>query len=532
MSQNANAALPVLPAVEQALRPFIKTPAEIAVTRRHISSTLDTLIAAAASPTPSLTNQRAARCLTGTRKAYYSAAVENLRLRRQWAELVSDITLPVPPDAQVPTVSSPTTSGHTHSRAGSAATSHSRAGSINRLSFVAPAEKDPSEWTAVYDQVLELRRVFSQLTVLSKYQQRITALAQSRERPLTAVFADYAQQMPPVPPGGPLAGKEQGSTPGGGSGGWDEEVLLPLEKAVVDAQKRLQAEKEMLVEAKVMVSREGVELETLPDAVRTTGMVAAKEELEVWLDEQLRLAGEGSGTPRKEKRRPSMSVPEGAGENFDLDEQLAEIKRVYESYVASREKLLHAFLLAIQPVKKEVIPPKTAKDRGGGGAAGAGTTGKNEIPALLGVMDELGHWKARMDELTELMKAMKEGSVNAARDLDITMGKLHSESQLLENYGRGGVSISRKGSVSGDASPFQASIELAKAWEQAAEEAERSVREEVDRDTVHAMEKLAGVDELIEQVKALLPEEDSGRRERKDVTWRGLRGNVGFDDDV
>ncbi|KAK6344367.1 hypothetical protein TWF696_008006 [Orbilia brochopaga] len=531
MSQNANAELPILPAVEQALRPFIKSPAEITLTRRHLSSTLDTLIAASASQTQSLTAQRAARCLTGTRKAYYSAAVENLRLRKQWAELVSDITLPVAPDAQVPSIASSSSTSHGgHSRAGSFAQSHSRAGSINRLSVV---EKDPSEWTAVYDQVLELRRVFSQLTVLSKYQQRITALAQSRERPLPAVFADYAQRMPPVPPGGPLAGKEQGSTPGGAGGGWDEEVLLPLEKAVVDAQKRLQTEKEMLVEAKAMVARQGVELATLPDEVRTAGMVAAKEELEVWLDEQLRLAGEGSGTPRKEKREPSLTGGYVEDGKFDMDEKLGEIKRVYESYVTSREKLLHAFLLAIQPVKKEVIPPKTAKDRGGGGAAGGASAGKNEIPALLGVMDELGHWKARMDELTELMKGMKEGSVNAARDLEITMGKLHSESQLLENYGRGGVTISRRGSVSGDASPFQSSIELAKAWEQAAEEAERAVREEVGRDTVHAKEKLAEVDELIEQLKNILPDEASAsRRDRKDVRWRGLRGNVGFDDDL
>ncbi|KAF3910329.1 hypothetical protein ABW21_db0208239 [Orbilia brochopaga] len=534
MSQNTDAALPILPAVEQALRPFIKPPAEIALTRRHLSSTLDTLIASSASPTPSLTAQRAVRCLTGTRKAYYSAAVENLRLRKQWAELVSDITLPVAPDAQIPGIASTPQTHGGHSRAGSIAQSHSRAGSITRpISIV--VEKDPTEWTAVYDQVLELRRVFSQLTVLSKYQQRITALAQSRERPLTAVFAEYAQQMPPVPPGGPLAGKEQGTTPGGAGGGWDEEVLLPLEKAVVDAQKRLQAEKEMLVEAKAMVSREGVDLATLPEEVRTAAMVAAKEELEVWLDEQLRLAGEGSGTPRKEKREPSMTAGyREDGSKFDLDEQLGEIKRVYEGYVASREKLLHAFLLAIQPVKKEVIPPKTAKDRSAGAAASAGAAEKNDIPALLGVMDELGHWKSRMDELTDLMKAMKEGSMNAARDLEITMGKLHSESQLLENYGRGGVTISRRGSVSGDASPFQSSIELAKAWEQAAEKAERSVREEVDRDTVHAKEKLADVDDLIAQLKDLLPDENSGvaKRDRKDVRWRGLRGNIGFDDDV
>ncbi|EWC44294.1 hypothetical protein DRE_01120 [Drechslerella stenobrocha 248] len=525
MSQTSNAELPVLPAVEQALSPFIRPPAEVSLIRRHLASTLDTLIAASASPTPSLTAQRAVRCLTGTRKAYYAAAVENRRLRKQWADLAADIAPPVAPAEKQDAASN---TGYTPAHA------HTRSGSIARIAQLA-AEKEKekgSEWTLVYDQVLELRRVFSQLTVLGKYQQRITALARSRERPLPAVFAEYAQQMPPPPPGGPLAAKEGGGGGGGnaGAGTWDEEVLLPLEKAVVDAQVRLEAEKSLLEKAKEAADREGVDTSKLPEAVRTLGMMAAKEELEVWLDEQLRLAGEGSGTPRKE-RGLYHDAGGGAGGNgkFDLDQQLEEIKEVYGSYVASREKMLHAFLLASQPVKKEMIPPKIAKDRGSAAGAAGSTAGKSEIPALLGVLDELGHWKGRMDELTELMKAMKEGSANAARDLEVMMGKLRSESQLLDNYGGAGVQLGRP--ATGDVSPFQSSIELAKAWELAAEEAEKSMMVEVRRDTAYAQERLSEVDELLAQLRELLPAvETVEARSKEHINWRGLRGNVGFDD--
>ncbi|KAF3920326.1 hypothetical protein ABW20_dc0100471 [Dactylellina cionopaga] len=506
MSQNLD--LPVLPAVEQALKPFIKSPSEITLIRRHLNATLETLIASSTSPTPSLTSQRAVKCLTGTRKAYYNAAVENLRLRKQWAELASDIKLPVPEDTQ-PNPKPTLAQVHSHKR-----------NSSSFSNIVIP----PTDWTQTYDQVLELRRVLSQLTILNKYQQRITALTQSRNRPLTAVFTDYNQQVLPAPPGGPLAIKYQ---TGGGSG--EDDVLLPLEKAVVDAQTRLDVEKKLLAETKEALK--GVNLEKLPEEVRTAGMVAAKEELEVWLDEQLRLAGEGSATPKKGKgvgeTASNGEIWDGDGK-FDLDEQLEEIKKGYESYVESREKMLHAFLLANQPIKKEVIPPKAGRDRSSTAAA-ANQTDKSDIPELLGVMDELGYWNEKTNELTELMKAMKDGSAKAAKDLESTMGKLRSESQLLDNYGGGGVRIQQKGAAG--ESPFHGSVELAKLWEVAAEEAERSTSDEVDKDTSYAREKLAQVEEMLQQLRELLPEEEksTGKR-KKDTSWRGLRGNVGFDD--
>ncbi|KAF3931587.1 hypothetical protein ABW19_dt0209657 [Dactylella cylindrospora] len=511
MSQGAD--LPILPAVEQSLKPFIKSPPEAAHIRRQLSSTLESLIASTDAPTPSLTSQRAVRCLTGNRKAYYNAAVENLRLRKQWAELSSDIVFPT---------------GNLQSQSQSAVHGQSQpqtSARAKRLSRTFGTETtSPSDWTKTYDQVLELRRVFSQLTILNKYQQRITALAQTHQKPLSTIFAEYNQQLPAVPTGGPLASKDNG----------DDETLLPLEKAVVDARARLENEKKLLGEAKEKAK--DLDMQNLPEEVRTAGMLAAKEELEVWLDEQLRLAGEGSGTPKKERKEldvPGSSVPLDDGRvKFDLDAQLEEIKKAYESYVNSREKMLHAFLLANQPVRKEVIPPKTGRDRSStSGSTGLGSA-KGEIPELLGMLEELVQGRERMEELTELMKAMKEGSINAAKELDMMMGKLRSESQLLENYASGGVRVRPKGGLE-DRSPFQESIELAKTWEVAAEEAERSTREEVEKDTKYANEKLEEVEKLLSQLRDLLPEEEkpSKKGKKKDVTWRGLRGNVGFDED-
>ncbi|KAK6529386.1 hypothetical protein TWF281_008562 [Arthrobotrys megalospora] len=503
--------LPVLPAVESALSPFIHPASEVTLIRRHLSSTLSTLVASSTSPTPSLTAQRAVRTLTGTRKAYYNAAVENLRLRKQWAELTADIKLPVG-DSDVATKPTPQQQQQqipSHSR------SHSRKISSG---VVTPL---PTDWTQTYDQVLELRRVLSQLTVLGKYQQRITALAQGKNKSLSNVFAEHNQQLPPAPSGGPLAGKDQT----GGTAGGDEESLLPLEKAVVDAKRRLEEEKRLLAEAKEGVKH--VDMANLPEEVRTAGMVAAKDELEAWLDEQLRLAGEGSATPRKGKIVDMI----GGDEGFDLDQELAEIKKVYEDYVESRERMLHAFLLASQPVKKEVIPPKAGRERSNTATKGP-NLGTSEIPEVLGAIGELGYWREKMDELGELMKAMKEGNNVAARELEGVMGKLRSESQLLENFGGGGVRIQHRGVHDGNASPFQGSMELARVWEAAAEDAERSTRIETDKDAALAEAKLEEVDKLLDQLKDLLPEEEQGNRRKRDVSWRGLKGNVGFGSEI
>ncbi|KAK6541983.1 hypothetical protein TWF694_007756 [Orbilia ellipsospora] len=525
MSQTPD--LPVLPAVEQALRPFIKSPSEASLIRRHLSSTLASLITASSQPQPTLTTQRAVRCLTGTRKAYYTASLENIRLRKQWSELTSDIHLPFPPPQTDP---SALNNNSTNSPQKQHARSHSR-----KIS-VAAQILQPSDWNLIYDQVLELRRVFSQLTILAKYQSRITALATSHNKPLAGIFLDYAQRLPPPPPGGPLAKDATSNTATGGGSG-EEEILLPLEKAVVEAKTRLEREQKLLQDAKD--GTKDVDLGKVPEHVKTAGMLAAKEELEVWLDEQLRLAGEESKTPRKEKKDAMLGGETWHSDGtFNLDAQIEEIKKAYEGYVASREMMLHAFLLAIQPVKEEVIPPKTARDRAS--TMPTGLAG-GEVPELLGVMDELGHWKRRMDELTELMRAMKDGSGSAAGELEAMMGKLRSESQLLENYGSsgggGGVKIGKhqrglSTSISTtEESPFQSSVGMAKMWEQAAEEAERSTREEVDKDVLYARQKLAEVEELVERVRGLLPEEEEKTARRKrEASWRGLRGNVGFDD--
>ncbi|KAK6335133.1 hypothetical protein TWF718_010571 [Orbilia javanica] len=500
--------LPVLPAVESALSPFIHSPSEVTLIRRHLSSTLTTLIASSTSPSPSLTAQRAVRTLTGTRKAYYNAAVENLRLRKQWAELTADIKLPVgDPDAATKPTHQQQPQTPTHIR------SHSRKIST----IVTPS---PTDWTQTYDQVLELRRVFSQLTVLGKYQQRITALAQGKNISLANVFARHNQQLPPAPPGGPLAGKDQA----GGTGG-DEESLLPLEKAVVDAKRRLEEEKRLLAEARERAK--DIDMANLPEEVRTAGMVAAKEQLEIWLDEQLRLAGEGSATPRKGK---TVDMVHGE-EEFDLDEELTEIKKVYDDYVESRERMLHSFLLASQPVKKEAIPAKFGRERSNTANSGPGL-GRGDLPELLGALGELGYWKEKMDELGELMKAMKEGNNMAAGELEGVMGKLRSESQLLDNFGGGGVRIQHREVHDGNSSPFQGSLELARVWEAAAEDAERSTRAEADKDTTFAEAKLEEVDKLLEQLKNLLPEEETTARKKKSANWRGLKGNVGFSNEM
>ncbi|KAK6511745.1 hypothetical protein TWF481_000651 [Arthrobotrys musiformis] len=503
--------LPVLPAVESALSPFIHPASEVALIRRHLSSTLTTLVASSASPTPSLTAQRAVRTLTGTRKAYYNAAVENLRLRKQWAELTADIKLPVgDPDA----VKNPTA---VQSQQQQQTPSHIRSHSRKISTGVTPL---PTDWTQTYDQVLDFRRVLSQLTILGKYQQRITALARGRNKSLAGVFAGYSQQLPSAPPGGPLAGKDQA----GGTGGGDEESLLPLEKAVVDAKRRLNEEKRLLDEVKEKVK--DIDMASLPEEIKTAGMVAAKEQLEIWLDEQLRLAGEGSATPRKDK---AVDTNNGE-EEFDLDQELTEIKRVYEDYVESRERMLHAFLLASQPVKKEAIPPKIGRERSNTANSGPGL-GKGDLPELLGAIGELGYWKERMDELGELMKAMKEGNNVAARELEGVMGKLRSESQLLDNFGGGGVRIQHREVHDGNSNPFQGSLELAKVWEAAAEDAEKSTRAETDKDASYAEAKLEEVDRILEQLKDLLPEEEAGTRRKKNVSWWGLKGNVGFTND-
>ncbi|KAK6353917.1 hypothetical protein TWF730_008338 [Orbilia blumenaviensis] len=502
--------LPVLPAVEAALSPFIHPASEAALIRRHLSSTLSTLVASSASPTPSLTAQRAVRTLTGTRKAYYNAAVENLRLRKQWAELTADIKLPVgDPDVAAAKAKAQQQQHQTPS--------HVRSHSRKLSAGVTPL---PTDWTQTYDQVLELRRVFSQLTILGKYQQKITALAQNRKDSLSNVFVEYNQQLPPAPPGGPLSGKDQS-----GAGAGDEESLLPLEKAVVDAKRRLDEEKRLLEKVKEKVK--DIDMANLPEEVKTAGMIAAKEELEVWLDEQLRLAGEGSATPRKGKIVDMMQ----GGEGFDLDEELAEIKKIYEDYVESRERMLHAFLLASQPVKREVIPAKIGRERSNTANSGPGLA-KGEIPELLGAIGELGYWKEKMDELGELMKAMKEGNNAAAGELEGVMGKLRSESQLLENFGGGGVRVHHRGLHEGNVSPFHGSMELARVWEAAAEDAEKSTRVETDKDAAFAEAKLEEVDMILDQLKGLLPDEESGNRRKKAVSWRGLRGNVGFGDDM
>lgn len=359
------------------------------------------------------------------------------------------------------------------------------------------------------------------MTVLGKYQQKITALAQGKNTSLASVFARYNQQLPPTPPGGLLAGKDQA----GGTAGGDEESLLPLEKAVVDAKRRLDEEKRLLAEVKEKVK--DVDMANLPEEVKTAGMVAAKEELEIWLDEQLRLAGEGSATPSKGK---AVDMVHGE-EEFDLDEELAEIKRAYEDYVEGRERMLHAFLLASQPIKREAIPQKMGRERSNTANSGPGL-GRGEMPELLGAIGELGYWKEKMDELGELMKAMKEGNNVAARELEGVMGKLRSESQLLDNFGGGGVRIQHREVHEGNSNPFQGSLELARVWEAAAEDAERSTRAETDKDATYAEVKLEEVDKLLEQLKDLLPEEETGARKRKNVSWRGLKGNVGFSNEM
>ncbi|KAF3916156.1 hypothetical protein AA313_de0204443 [Arthrobotrys entomopaga] len=553
MSQTSD--LPALPAVEQALRPFIKSPSEASLIRRHLSSTLASLIASSSSS--SLTTQRAVRCLTGTRKAYYTASLENIRLKKQWTELTSDITLPYPPSQTDPPASQ-TSNTTLQKQQQQQQQQHNR--SHSRKISTAPVIPQPHEWPQIYDQVLELRRVFSQLTILAKYQSRITALATSHNKPLAGIFLDYAQRLPPSPPGGPLAKDTtllssssstttilggSGGSGGGVGGNGEDEILLPLEKAVVEAKARLEHEKNLL--SQIQDVTKDLNLSGIPQAVKTAGMIAAKEELEVWLDEQLRLAGEESKTPRKEKKDMGMVGVEGSWDGddgtFNLDVQIEEIKKVYESYVASREMMLHAFLLAIQPVKEEVIPPKTSRDRVSSTVVPTTGLAGGEMPGLLGVMDELGHWKRRMDELTELMRAMKEGGGSAAGELEVMMGKLRSESQLLENYDGGGARIvqqqqqqqhkrGKSMSIVEEESPFQKSVEMAKMWELAAEEAERRTREEVDKDVLYAKQKLEEVEGLVERVRGLLPEEEenASRRRRKEVRWRGLRGNVGFDD--
>ncbi|KAF3187062.1 hypothetical protein TWF788_002640 [Orbilia oligospora] len=509
--------LPVLPAVESALSPFIHPASEVNLIRRHLSSTLTTLIASSTSPTPSLSAQRAVRTLTGTRKAYYNAAVENLRLRKQWAELTADIKLPVS-DSDATTKSAIFPQHQQQQQQQQQQTpSHIRSHSRKISTGVTPL---PTDWTQTYDQVLEFRRVLSQLTVLGKYQQKITALAQGKNKSLAGVFVGHNQQLPPAPPGGPLAGKDQA----GGATGGDEESLLPLEKAVVDAKRRLDEEKRLLGEVKERVKE--VDMANIPEEVKTAGMVAAKAELEIWLDEQLRLAGEGSATPRKGK---VLGMVHG-DENFDLDEELAEIKRVYEDYVESRERMLHAFLLASQPIKKEPIPQKLGRERSNTANSGPGL-GRGELPELLGAVGELGYWKERMDELGELMKAMKEGNNVAARELEGVMGKLRSESQLLDNFGGGGVRIQHREVHDGNSNPFQGSLELARVWEAAAEDAEKTTSTETNKDATYAETKLEEVDKLLEQLKDLLPEEETTRK-KKNVNWRGLRGNVGFSNEI
>ncbi|EPS40823.1 hypothetical protein H072_5259 [Dactylellina haptotyla CBS 200.50] len=509
--------LPVLPAVEHALKPFIKPPSEITAIRRNLNSTLESLIASSASATPSLTSQRAIRCLSGTRKAYYNAAVENLRLRKQWADLASDIKIPLEPPSQAkdPKTTLQAAPPPTHSR------SHSRKISMGQALL-------PTDWTQVYDQVLELRRVFSQLTILNKYQQRITALAQQQNQPLTGIFADHNQKLPAAPLGGPLAKEQTFSTAGGGGAGAEDDILLPLEKAVVDAKARLEKERKLLQEIKE--STKGIDMESLPEEVKTAGMVAAKGELEMWLDEQLRLAGEESKTPRKERKDGDLvggEVWEG-DEKFNFDKLLEEIKKGYEDYVESREKMLHAFVLAMQPVKKGMIPPKMGKDRNnsipGGGLAGG------DMPQLLGLMDELGHSRDRTNELSDLINAMKDGSARAGKDLENTMARLRSESQLIDNFG-GGVAIRPRSMTEENMSPFHGSVELAKTWELAAAEAERNLSDEVGKGATYAQDKLAEVEQMLEKLRTLLPEgERSSNRRRRDVSWRGLKGNVGFDD--
>ena len=278
------------------------------------------------------------------------------------------------------------------------------------------------------------------------------------------------------------------------------DLVSQLEKQVLRAKLLLKREERLLEEMKAQSS---IRPEHTTDQARSDALNSARNELIAWIESELGKAGDGEEEPEHgagADTQPGMPPDPG-----HLDEQLADIKSKYASYLAARKALVQLVSQPPQPI----IKPKPEEPTQETASASEPVPVAHLLSPYLQRLLEVGH------EQKGLIAQKSHLSIAIAKQLKENyqiLDHVAEESQLLPRYPVRGTTRRKLGF--GDSLATPETLDLSSRvtpWVAAADSAKISTLEIVAEKIEGGQHALEGAVQTLAEIEKLLGRAASSR---------------------